>query len=119
MLGERLDHRRTHHVEPVGEVDGADQRLGHVGHDVLVGDELVELALLVTGAEAPHEVGSPSLVGDHGAGGAADDVGAQTRQTAFGVVGEATIELGRHGEAEHAVAEELEALVGAAALGHP
>jgi hypothetical protein len=73
----------------------------------------------MTGPKAPHEVGQPQVGGDHRAGDPTDDVGAQTRQAAFGVVGKTTVQLGSHGETEHAVAEELEALVGAATFGHP
>ena len=119
VFGERFDDGGTHHVETVGEVDGPDEGLGHVGEDVLVADELVELGLLVAGAEAAHEGRQSQSGGDLGAGGAADDVGAQPREAAFGVLGKAAIQLGRHGEAEHAVAEKLETLVRVATLRHP
>ncbi len=119
VLGERFDDGRPHDVETVGEIHGPDERLGHVGEDVLVADELLELGRLVAGPEAAHEGGQPQSRGDLGAGGAADHVGAQPRKTAFGVLGKAPIQLGRDGETEHAVAEKLKALVRAATLRHP
>ena len=54
-----------------------------------------------------------------GAGGAAHDVGTQPRQVPFGEIGETPVELGGDAEAQHAVAEELQTLVGIDSLGGP
>ena len=121
VLVEDLDDRRTHRLVAEGHVDRADERLGEVGEHVLVGLQLRQ-------RRRPRRRGPacsrsilprPSLRRHPGAGGAADDVGAQPRQVALGEVGEAPVQLGRDAQAEHAVAEELQALVRVDALGDP
>ena len=65
------------------------------------------------------QLAEPELGGHAGAGGAADDVRPQPRQVPLGEVGEAPVQLGGDAQAEHAVAEELEPLVGVHAVRRP
>jgi hypothetical protein len=96
VLLEGLDDRRTHGVEAEGHIDGADERLGEVGQDVLVGLQLGELAGSLAGpAMRRSSLPKPSRAATTRAGGAADDVGAQARQVTLGEGGKAAVQLGR------------------------
>ena len=96
---------------PQPEVDRADQRLERVGEDrVLVAAAGGLLAAAEQQVRADAAVAEPA--GDAGQRGHVDHGGTQLGQLALGEVGLAAVELVGDDQAEHRVAQELQALVG-------
>ena len=104
---ERVDDRGGDVLEPVLEVDGGEHRLHQRGHDVRAAAQIVgDLALLL---QAPVE---PDLGGDDGARTPGDDVRANLRKLPLRELRVPVVQRACDDEAEHAVPEELEPLVG-------
>jgi hypothetical protein len=112
-IGERGHDRATDRLEAVLEVERTQARLHQSGEDVAVDrepPELLRVALAATVREQPPaEVEAPA---DDGTALPRDDVGAELGEPPFLGVREALVELLRDGQAEDAVPEKLEPLVG-------
>jgi hypothetical protein len=102
------------------EIERAEDRLDDRGHDVRVLCELLQLVVRDRPApelEKPLAESEPPA--DDRAALARDDVRPDLCQVTFLVVGKALVELPRNGEAENAVPQELEPLVGLGAVVRP
>jgi hypothetical protein len=95
------------------------RRLEERGQDVSVLREPLELVRGNPASPLDQPPPEPELGADDGAARARDDVGADLGETPFREVREAVVERLRDRELEHAVAEELEALVRGGAVGRP
>ena len=117
---EGLDDRGGGALVAVVQVARADHRLDHRRQHALGLDERVGALADARGRRRAQPVGHAEALGDGAAGHARHALGADLRQPAgaeaLGL--QARVEVRRHGEAQHGVAEERQARVGvAAALG--
>src|SRR5207302_10144005 len=116
---EGLHDRLLDVVEPVLEEKRRKRRLEERREDVAVLREPLELVGRNPARALDEPPPEPELGSDDGAARPRDDVGADLGKAALGEVREAVVEGLRDRELEHAVAEELEALVRRRAVGRP
>src|SRR5581483_5981785 len=107
-VGERLHDRVLDRSEPVLEEERSERRLEQGRKHVAVVGETACVVAVGRRSEATAEI---ELAGDDGAARTRDDVRADLREPSLGEVWMPRVERVRDRELEHAVAEELEALV--------
>src|SRR5215211_83412 len=108
---EGIDDRALDRLEAVLEEERRQRGLEQGREHVAVADEARELVVREARGPFTEADAELELTGHDRAARARDDVGADLREPALTEVGEALVQLPRHGELEHAVAEELEPLV--------
>jgi hypothetical protein len=108
---EGVDDRRTDRLEPVLEIESAEGRLEQGRDDVPVVREARELLGVDLSCGGGEPASEAEAAADDGAALPRDDVGPDLRQTSLGEVRKPLEELLCNRKPEHAVPEELQALV--------
>ena len=111
-LLEGLHDRGAYRLEPVLEVERAEAGLDQSREDVAIGGEPEQLVAVDLAGVPGEQLPEAELAPDDGAAVPRDDVRADLRQGPLRLVREALVEVLGDREAEDAVAEKLEALVG-------
>ena len=111
VLGERVDDRAFDRREAVREEERAERRLEDRADDARRRAEPLRVVLQPGGRARDEPLAEPERLADDSARRARDDVRPRLRQPALRIVGMPRVERRRDRELEHAVAEELEALV--------
>ncbi len=116
---EGADDRCSNRLEAERQIEGAEQGFEYSRDDVAVCGQALELLDRQSLAARCELLAETELQADLGAAVATDDVGAKLGELTLAVLGEALVRGLGDREAKHAVTEELEPLVAAAALGGP
>jgi phosphoenolpyruvate carboxylase len=116
---ERTDDRRLDALEPMLEIDGRNRGLEHGSEHIATSRDSLELVRWDISRKVQETLAETQLLGDARAALPRDDVRAYLRKPSFRGVYEAVEHRARDRELEHAVAEELEALVRLSAVFGP